>query len=63
MQSINQLKVNRFVLQDNFSQTEIHGFSYALEHAYGAVIYVQSKNDSNSSSNLLCSKSRVAPLK
>jgi len=42
------------------SKIQLHGFCDASEQAYGACIYVKGKNDSTA---LLCSKSRVAPLK
>uniref|UniRef100_A0A182X947 DUF5641 domain-containing protein n=1 Tax=Anopheles quadriannulatus TaxID=34691 RepID=A0A182X947_ANOQN len=42
---------------------EIHGFSDASMKAYGACLYMKSvSEDGNVSVNLLCSKSRVAPL-
>lgn len=44
--------------------TELHGFADASEHGYGACLYLRTiDKDDNSSSRLLCSKSRVAPLK
>ncbi|GFS70372.1 integrase catalytic domain-containing protein [Trichonephila clavipes] len=43
---------------------EIHGFSDASESAYAAVVYIKCFNESGQSqTRLLCSKSRVAPLK
>ncbi|GFW83616.1 uncharacterized protein TNCV_2204651 [Trichonephila clavipes] len=43
---------------------EIHGFSDASERAYIAVVFIQCFNESGQSqTRLLCSKSRVAPLK
>ncbi|GFW81136.1 integrase catalytic domain-containing protein [Trichonephila clavipes] len=42
----------------------MHGFSDASERAYAAVVYIKCFNESGQSQNrLLCSKSRVAPLK
>ncbi|CAK9830531.1 hypothetical protein ANTRET_LOCUS7686 [Anthophora retusa] len=66
---------NELYLLDNFSvprrtaiqnttQLELHGFSDASESAYGACIYIRSTNDRGQHAvNLLCAKSRVAPLK
>ncbi|XP_050746329.1 uncharacterized protein LOC127012155 [Drosophila biarmipes] len=59
------LKLPRFVLQHRLfysSSDEIHGFCDASMAAYGACIYFRSENQGIVSSNLLCSKSRVAPL-
>ncbi|GFX49444.1 integrase catalytic domain-containing protein [Trichonephila clavipes] len=41
----------------------IHGFADASTAAYGAVLYVQSISEEDVSTRLLCSKSRVAPVK
>lgn len=44
--------------------TEIHGFCDASEEAYGACVYIRSQGlDGRWHSRLLCSRSRVAPLK
>ena len=42
----------------DFARIEIHGFSDACNHGYGACLYIR-----KISVSLLCSKSRVAPLK
>ncbi|GFX84848.1 uncharacterized protein TNCV_4996801 [Trichonephila clavipes] len=41
----------------------IHGFAEASTAAYGAVLYAQSISEEDVSNRLLCSKSRVAPVK
>ncbi|GFX89182.1 uncharacterized protein TNCV_20781 [Trichonephila clavipes] len=41
----------------------IHGFTDASTAAYGAVLYAQSISEEDASTRLLCSKSRVAPVK
>ncbi|XP_063979920.1 uncharacterized protein LOC135163945 [Diachasmimorpha longicaudata] len=61
---INQLQFSRNVLITDRESIELHGFCDASERGYGACIYVRSSNkrgDINTS--LLCSRSRVAPLK
>ncbi|XP_076392695.1 uncharacterized protein LOC105663902 [Megachile rotundata] len=49
----------------NIKQTiELHGFSDAYEKAYGAAVYLRTRMDTGSwQTQLLCAKSRVAPLK
>lgn len=43
---------------------QIHGFCDASQHAYGACVYVRTRLKSDEyRSELLCSRSRVAPLK
>ncbi|XP_036317473.1 uncharacterized protein LOC118732444, partial [Rhagoletis pomonella] len=42
---------------------QIHGFCDASIAAYGACIYIRAESDGHILTNLLCSKSRVAPLK
>ena len=45
-------------------RTELHGFADASEKAYGACLYIKTIDvDDNVTVNLVCSKSRVAPLK
>ncbi|XP_029163323.1 uncharacterized protein LOC114934777 [Nylanderia fulva] len=62
---LNQLTIPRRVKFDANSQAiQIHGFCDASQHAYGACVYIRTgKNLSNYRAELLCSKSRVAPLK
>lgn len=49
---------------DQYVNLELHGFSDASEIAYGACIYVHFiSQDGEYSTRLLCSKSRIAPLK
>lgn len=43
---------------------QLHGFYDASQYAYGACVYVRTRyNDTEFRSELLCSKSRIAPLK
>lgn len=61
---IPNLKLARSVLCQEPIRIELHTFSDASQHAYGACVYVRSTNASNKVTvNLLCSKSKVAPLK
>jgi len=63
MHILNNFKVHRLVATSS-SNIQIHGFSDASEQAYGACVYIRSTDrHGQHSSRLLCSKSRVAPLK
>lgn len=63
--NINQIKIPRCIKFAVVPQAiQIHGFSDASQHAYGACVYVRTElNNREFRSELLCSKSRVAPLK
>nr|CAH7734166.1 unnamed protein product [Callosobruchus chinensis] len=64
LDQLNDLLIKRKVTCDNCSQISLHGFADASESSYGACIYVVSRNaNGDESSNLLCAKSKVAPLK
>ncbi|KAB0804506.1 hypothetical protein PPYR_01476 [Photinus pyralis] len=57
-------KITRCVATDPTSSLELHGFSDASVRAYGACIYIREILVDNSvRCQLLCAKSRVAPLK
>ncbi|GFW02548.1 uncharacterized protein TNCV_2455641 [Trichonephila clavipes] len=61
---LERLKIPRFVLSENLESIILYGFSDASEKGFGAVTYVSViKNNGDRHSQLLCSKSRVAPLK
>lgn len=61
---LNNIKIPRHALLRNSFKIEIHGFSDASEQAYAACIYLKSTNSEGMVGvNLLCSKTRVAPLK
>ncbi|GBM00359.1 hypothetical protein AVEN_179181-1 [Araneus ventricosus] len=61
---VKNIKISRFALRPNPKEIILHGFSDASEKAYGAVIYLQSACDSSDNNTfLLCSKSRVVPIK
>ncbi|GFW06340.1 integrase catalytic domain-containing protein [Trichonephila clavipes] len=61
---LEKLKIPRFVLSENLESIILYGFSDASEKGFGAVTYVSViKNNGDRHSQLLCRKSRVAPLK
>lgn len=63
LKDIVHLEIPRQVTSLNAVYYELHGFSDASEKAYGACIYIRTKTHKGFISRLLCSKSRVAPLK
>ena len=61
---LNDLQFNRGIVPPQTREIQLHGFCDASEKAYGACIYIRTIScDSIVSTTLLCSKSRVAPLK
>ncbi|XP_025829218.1 uncharacterized protein LOC112904129 [Agrilus planipennis] len=64
LHSLNNLKIPRHILCNFPTKIEIHSFSDASESAYGACIYARSIDScENVRVQLLCAKTRVAPLK
>ncbi|GFS87797.1 integrase catalytic domain-containing protein [Trichonephila clavipes] len=64
LSKVNNFKIPRCILLPATIRIEIHGFSDASKRAYAAVVYIKCFNESRQSqTRLLCSKSRVAPLK
>lgn len=65
LQMLRNLKIPRHVMPDTPPrQIQVHGFCDASEQAYGACIYIRCIDlAENTTVRLLCSKSRVAPLK
>ncbi|XP_065082000.1 uncharacterized protein LOC135704456 [Ochlerotatus camptorhynchus] len=62
--SVNKLQKKRCVISSDAVAIELHGFSDASKRAYGAVLYTRCISpDSTVNVELVCSKSRVAPLK
>ncbi|XP_073941239.1 uncharacterized protein [Choristoneura fumiferana] len=62
--SLSSLEIPRRVLLNNSIFIEMHCFCDASEKAFGSCIYLRSKDtEGNVETNLLCAKSRVAPLK
>lgn len=61
---LNELQIPRFVLCTDPVNIQIHAFCDASKDAYGACVYLRSEKLSGEVEvNLLCAKSRVAPLK
>jgi len=61
---IDAIKIKRQVVINNVKSVELHCFCDASQTAYGTCIYLRSIDHNNTcKSYLLCSKSRVAPLK
>ena len=57
-------KVNRKITYEKPQKIQFHEFCDASERAYGCSIYLRTINDYNEISvQLICAKSRVAPLK
>ncbi|XP_054722771.1 uncharacterized protein LOC129232664 [Uloborus diversus] len=64
LRQVDQISVKRPVIADNTDAFEIHAFSDASQRAYGVVIYLRCVDTSgNFTTRLLCSKSRICPLK
>jgi hypothetical protein len=62
--TLSQLKINRRVICSNATNIQLHGFCDSSERAYGACLYLRSTdNKKKTSCKLLCSTSKVAPLK
>ncbi|XP_046142803.1 uncharacterized protein LOC123988070 [Osmia bicornis bicornis] len=64
LNSLAKLSIPRWFNTWNNSSVEIHGFSDASQLATAAVIYITvSSPSNNSTTSLVCSKTKVAPLK
>ncbi|XP_072403142.1 uncharacterized protein [Diabrotica undecimpunctata] len=64
LHELNKLQIQRNVVLPNSVLIEMHGFCDASEVAYGAAIYIRSVDKKgNIFINLLCAKSKVAPVK
>ncbi|XP_065078260.1 uncharacterized protein LOC135701404 [Ochlerotatus camptorhynchus] len=61
---LNNVKIPRCVVVPDTETMEIHGFADASKYAYGACVFLCCiRKDGSAVSNLLCSKSKVAPLR
>lgn len=64
MQDINGISINRWYGSNSSSEIQLHGFSDASERGYGAVVYSRVKDENGKfRTELIASKSKVAPLK
>nr|CAH7719202.1 unnamed protein product [Callosobruchus chinensis] len=64
LSSLNSLCITRHVICENPTLIEMHGFCDVSEAAYGGCIYILSKNQQGDTFvNLLCAKTKVAPIK
>ncbi|XP_017788506.1 PREDICTED: uncharacterized protein LOC108571047 [Habropoda laboriosa] len=64
LMQINNIKIPRYALTTDRKRIELHAFSDASERAYGACVYLRTLDNKNRwSTDLLCAKSKVAPLK
>lgn len=62
--ALNKLRKKRCVTSRDAAVVELHGYSDASKRAYGAVLYTRCISpDGTVNVELVCSKSRVAPLK
>lgn len=61
---INNISIPRYACLTNYVTIELHGFADASIKAYGACLYIRCVNETKNiiSVNLLCSKTRVAPI-
>lgn len=63
IEMIKQLELPRYI-KPSSENLELHGYADASEKAYGACVYLRCQIDHNNFEvNLVCAKSRVAPLK
>lgn len=61
---IRQLTIPRYTMGEEVFNIQIHGFLDASGRAYGACVYIRTTSSQDQiTTRLLCSKSRVAPLK
>ncbi|NEV48947.1 hypothetical protein EUZ93_00110, partial [Wolbachia pipientis] len=62
---LNELRIPRLIVSgEGQVQLQLHGFCDASEAAYGACVYIRERNERGEITvTLVCSKSRVAPMK
>ena len=61
-QEIDQIRIPRHAVIEDFHDVQLHGFCDASDAGYGACVYVRSSNaEGRTICQLLCAKSRIAP--
>ncbi|GFQ91399.1 integrase catalytic domain-containing protein [Trichonephila clavata] len=63
LHQLKDLKIPRCILLKDSVTVQLIGFADASAQAYGACLYVKSENANETQIRLLCSKTRVAPLR
>ena len=64
MNLLEQINVPRCFKNSSYSRLQLHGFADASQQAYAACIYVRSEDENgNVTVRLVCSKTKVSPLK
>lgn len=63
LKNIHIISINRWLGTIGENTMQLHGFCDASEGGYGAVIYSRVRNDAKYRTEIIVSKSRVAPLK
>ena len=63
IKDLSQVKIDRHIKFTSQASGELHGFADASEKAYGSCIYLKMKVGSETHINLICAKSKIAPLK
>lgn len=63
VKGIEQYRIPRWLGTSATTQSQVHVFCDASARAYGAAVYIRTQVDGNWSAKLLCSRSKVAPLK
>ncbi|GFV75067.1 integrase catalytic domain-containing protein [Trichonephila clavipes] len=64
IKALEELKIDRYILTDSYVKLMLLEYADASESAYGVVVYMHSvKEDGTTTTKLISSKSRVAPIK
>ena len=63
LKNLKGISVPRYVFINKPEMVELHLFADASEKGYGACAYIKCRNGDDLSCNLLCAKSKIAPIK